>query len=325
MFEAKETAITTLALSGDTLVERNPARLYLACLTAKGRRSMGCRLVTIARLYGHQDLDSVPWHLMRYEHALAVRTHFLNRGLAPKTINTALCAMSGVARAAWNLGLMSTDDFMRVRHVKKVSGSRLPPGRALTQDELARLFDACARDKNPSRGARDAAILGIYAGAGVRRDEGVAVDLRDYDPETGALRVVGKGNKERLVYVAGGAKRALDDWVELRGRAEGPLLTSTHRRGTIYNRRLAGTAVYETVRHRARQAAIQRFTPHDLRRTFISDLLDAGADLVSVSKLAGHDDPNTTARYDRRGERAKMKAASLSRVPYGMVEHSEQQ
>lgn len=316
MFEADETTTTALALPAASGVERNPARLYLACLTAKGRRSMGYRLLTIARLYAHEDLDSVPWHMMRYEHVVAVRTHFLDRGLAPKTINTALCAISGVARAAWNLRLMSTDDFMRIRHVRKVSGSRLPPGRALTQEELSSLFDVCARDKNRSRGARDAAILGVYAGAGVRRDEGVAVDLCDYNPETGALRVVGKGNKERLVYVTGGAKRAVDDWLMLRGGAEGPLLTSTHRWGTVYNRRLAGTAVYETVRYRARQAGIQRFTPHDLRRTFISDLLDAGADLVSVSKLAGHDDPNTTARYDRRGERAKMKAASLSRVPY---------
>jgi site-specific recombinase XerD len=277
---------------------------------------MGYRLSAIARLYGHEDLDAVPWHLMRYEHVLAVRTHFLDRGLAPKTINTGLCALSGVARSAWNLGLMGTDDYLRIRHVRKVGGSRLAPGRALSQEEFADLFAVCACDKNSSRGARDAAVLGVYAGAGVRRDEGVSIDLCDYDPETGALRVVGKGNKERLVYVTGGAKQALDDWLELRGHVAGPLLTSTHRRGTIYNRRLAGMAVYEILRHRARQASVARFTPHDLRRTFISDLLDAGADLVTVSQLAGHDDPNTTAKYDRRGERAKIKAASLTRVPY---------
>src|ERR1051326_7565040 len=182
------TAITALAPSAAGGVERNPARLYLSCLTAKGRRSMRYRLFTIARLYGHGGLDSVPWHLMRYEHALAVRTNFLDRGLAPKTINTALCAMSGVARAAWNLGLMSTDDFMRIRHIRKVGGSRLPPGHGLTQEELSSLFDVCARDKSRSRGPRDAAILGVYAGAGIRRDEGVAIDLCDYDPETGALR-----------------------------------------------------------------------------------------------------------------------------------------
>ena len=79
---------------------------------------------------------------------------------------------------------------------------------------------------------------------------------------------------------------------------------------------LSDQAIYTILQKRGEEAGLSVFAPHDMRRTFAGDLMDAGVDLVTVQKLMGHSDANTTAGYDRRGEVAKRQAVKKIHVPY---------
>ncbi len=276
---------------------------------------MAQALTTIARLAGGSP-DTLDWSSLRYEHTQAIRARLIAEH-APAGVNKILAALRGVLKEAWRLGQMDAETYHRAIDLPSIRGVRLPTGRALTKRELQKLFGACAGDSH-LLGRRDAAMLALAYGAGLRRSELVGLDLSDYNPETSELVVrSGKGQKDRRVYATDGAKVALDTWLDARGADPGPLFWPADGRGrALVNRRMSDHAVLLLLRRRAVQAKVAPFTPHDLRRTFIGDLLDAGADMSVVQQLAGHASVETTARYDRRGEATKRRAAELLHVPF---------
>ena len=333
-----------------TPAETDPALAYLAALAPTGRRTMRMRLEQVAEmLTGRKTLRAVPWAKLRYEHVAAIRSVLHERNLAPASINATLYAVRGVAKAAWNMGLMGAEDYARIRNVKSSRGSRLPAGRSVASGELAALLEACAKDTSPA-GTRDAALIGVLYCGGMRRAEVAALNVENYDAASGAVKVLGKGDKERLIYIVGGAGEALRDWLDWRsagtfadglekqgengnsdaphstlpnpagtgstGSSSTPLFCPILKNGSIQKRRMTDQAIYLILQKRAMQAGVLHCSPHDLRRSFVSDLLDREIDIVTVQQLAGHANVSTTARYDRRGERAKVKAANALHLPY---------
>ena len=291
--------------------DHHPVAVYLARLSPGGRRSMRSALRTILRTIGSDaTLETFPWHQVEYQHAAAIRSELASR-YAPATANQALSALRGVLREARRLGLVSSEAYTLATDFERVPGVRVPRGRALAAGEIRALFGACG---DGARGVRDRALLAILYGGGLRRAEVCSLSVQDWDGA--ALRVLGKGGKERLVPLPGGAARALEAWLALCPRAAtDPLLLPVGQSGNLRPGRLTGEGVLMVLRALAQRAGVKEFSPHDCRRTFVSDLLDAGADIATVQRLAGHADPATTARYDRRGEAAKQRAVDLLHIP----------
>jgi site-specific recombinase XerD len=297
-------------------LDENPAAVYLAKLSKNGRRVQADALNVVANLLlPEADYLSFPWHKLEYQHVQAVRT-FLQEEYSISSINRMLSAVRETVKQAWLLKQIPADQYLRVKQVNNVKGSRLPAGRYITAGEIKAILDVCIADKSPA-GFRDAAIIAwMVSGGGPRRAEVVSVDLGDYDPDSGQIKIVGKGNNERTNYLENGAYDAMADWLAVRGDAPGPLFIPINKAGTMILRRMTSQAIYNMLNRRIEQAGIKDFSPHDLRRTFISNMLDAGADLATTSKIVGHEDLKTTAVYDRRPEQAKKKATQLLSVPY---------
>jgi integrase/recombinase XerD len=310
-------AHSSLKIAQSIPLDRCPAAVYLAQLKQSSRRPQKQALDLVASLLtsGTADCLTLNWAALRYQHTAAVRGRLLDT-YAPATANRILSALRGVLEQSWLLGQMSAEDYHRAARLSTVIGETLPAGRELSAEEIVSLIENCIEDRSLI-GIRDAAIIAILFGAGLRREEITKLNLDDYNSEDPKLVIRGKRSKQRIAYLGDGALAALMNWLEVRGQGPGPLFVPAKRGGALrYGRRLSPQSIYYLLKIRAKRAGVKPFTPHDLRRTFVSRLLDSGVDIAIVAKMAGHSNIQITARYDRRPEEAKQRAAKLLQIPY---------
>ena len=220
-----------------------------------------------------------------------------DRGLARTSIARRLATLRSFFRFLIRRGRA------RVNPAKEVKTPSLP-GRLpvhLPIDQSEALFRLPTADAESDR--RDRAILEVLYAAGVRVAELSGLEVEDVDLRDGAVRVLGKGRKERMVPLGAKAVEALHAYLGPREGGRGPLFLNP--RGG----RLTVRSLHRIVRARARAAGLAgRVTPHTLRHTFATHLLDAGADLRLIQELLGHARLTTTQRYTH------VSAARLAKV-----------
>lgn len=301
--------------------DENPYFVYLARFSGESLRTMrGCldRIASIvmgdAAITPGSGAD-IPWEQIRYPHVVLMRTEFTERWESLSHVNKHLSALRGVLRECWRLGLMTAEDYQRAGDVGNVKGSREAAGRNIHGDEIAALLTACLADESVARGVRDAALVAVLQSTGIRRAEATDARIERYDHGERSLRIVGKGNKERTVYLHEAAVPYLDRWLVTAGARRGPVFRGIDRWGHIGTEPLTARAIGYILNERREQAGLPRLSTHDFRRTFIGDFIDAGGDLVQAQKLAGHATATTTASYDRRPGRALRAAVDRLRLP----------
>lgn len=305
-----------LIIHTPTTHAQHPVYIYVGRQSPAGRNSVLGALRWAFGVVGVDYLMIEAWGAINYGVFAGIKQRLIESGKAPATINHALSVIRGVLREAKRLGIITRDtleDCLEVRNVK--TSNEVLAGREVLISEAGALFGVCGSDKSPA-GVRDAAILALLWGAGLRRQEVAALPLHAVDISAGRVVVVGKGNKTREVFVAGGALEALRAWVSLRGSEAGALFGAISKAGRISTKYTTPQAIYNALAKRRAQAGVVSCSPHDMRRSFVGNLLQVGVDINTVRGMCGHASITTTARYDRRGSAEKKRAATLVHTPY---------
>ena len=264
-------------------------------------RTRGCSPHTL-RAYGADVAELAEWATRRrlapgelaYRDLRTYAAALSQRGLARSSVARKLAAVRSLHGNLVRAGGAAQNPAELLPSPKR--GSRLP--RVLGPDELASLLD-----RIPASGpleVRDRALFELAYACGLRADEIVKLDLDAADFESEALRVTGKGAKTRIVPIGEPAQRALERYLQ----AARPALAASRAEPAMFlsrrGRRLSPSDVRRRLERWVREAAVAgHVSPHTLRHSFATHLLEGGADLRSIQELLGHSSVSTTQIYTR--------------------------
>lgn len=278
----------------------NPATIYLS-KWPKSRdtyKTMLGALELVVQVLGGDEVEAYPWQELRYETAraipalLAEKKNKKGRPLAVPTINKSLVALRGVLESAMRAGQMPNEAYQLIE-IRNAKGKSKHAGRALSIEETDKVLKSLAECSS-----QEAALIALLCATGMRRVELVRLVREDLNRETHRVTVKGKGDKVREIPIAPRWLPLIEPWWD---QLESGAVAFT---GFNSNEPMSRRTVSYIVETFCADFSSQRFTPHDLRRTFATRVCE-NADIGIASTLLGHSSIDTTALYSRRGKKAE--------------------
>jgi integrase len=243
--------------------------------------------------------EEAPWHELDAAMLLQLRARLMERYRFDAAGNY-LSTAKAVLKAAWLLGLATSDQWSRAQEVKPPKGVALPAGSFVSDEEWRQLFAHVAADTSP-RGVRDLAILTLLRGSGCRRAELVSLDLEDWQHNQAVVRFrTAKGSRQRESACPSWVQPPMAAYLRLRGPMPGPMFIRMRGGALSHGERLSCEGLHDAFKNRCRAAGLGHITLHDTRRGYISSALENGVDVVAIARNVGHQQTSTTLRYDRR-------------------------
>lgn len=285
----------------------DPVTYYLKMLGPNSRPTMRYVLQQVAERFGFDDIPitEVPWHSIMPAHVVALREALGAEGYAVDTVKLYMNAVRGVLNAAWVLKLIPRETLDEIRQIKPPRGSSLPRGKNIKRNIIREIMENCSADSRP-QGVRDAALIAVLYGSGMRKSESVNIKISDIDFAERCIYVVGKGNRELKKFAPDWVFEKVKAWIRFRAEftPDAPFLFNRIRKGgKVLDCQITKDGIYHVVKQRGLQAGVS-IMPHDFRRSFITRVIDEH-DLSIAQKLADHASTATTVRYDMRGEDKK--------------------
>jgi integrase len=253
------------------------------------------------RAYKHAMDEFIAWYCseprLGFNRSIVMcyRSFLESLSLSAATVNLHLSAIRRLADEAAECSTLSLELAIGIRRVKGVKrlGTRI--GNWLSADQAQDLLNSIPQ--STLRGKRDAALIGLLLGCGLRRSEAVSLRLDQLqlrEDHWVIADLVGKGGRLRTVPVPQWCKNLINGWLRDSGVAEGKVFRRISKHGTHLHAGVTADLVWSTVKRHAKRIGIEHLAPHDLRRTCARLCHGAGGELEQIQFLLGHASVQTT-------------------------------